>query len=349
VAADDTVPLARAVGVLHSRPMLAVRNLAKRFGDVPALQDVTFEVGRGEIVGFLGPNGAGKTTTLRILSTYLTPDSGTASIAGHDTAREPMAVRRQLGYLPEHPPLYLDHTVLEYLRFCAALRGVPRGRRAVAVAVDGRVVVEVRDTGSGMSPEAVARLFTPFFTTKPPGRGTGLGLAICHRIVTSLGGEITVESAPGAGSTLRVHLPPARPSESGAAHGPSAATASPRRGRILVVDDEPLILSAIRRSLGTEHEVVTATQAVQALDRITAGERFDVVLCDLLMPNMTGMDLHARLVSAAPDQAEKMIFLTGGAFALRARTFLEQSRNLWIEKPFDPAALRNLINARLRG
>jgi ABC-2 type transport system ATP-binding protein len=113
--------------------VLAVRNLAKRFGDVPALRDVGFAVARGEIVGFLGPNGAGKTTTLRILSTYLTPDTGTAEVAGHDAARDPMAVRRKLGYLPEHPPLYLDHTVVEFLRFCAALRGVPRKRRAGAV------------------------------------------------------------------------------------------------------------------------------------------------------------------------------------------------------------------------
>ena len=127
--------------------MLAVRSLAKRFGDVVALQDVSFEVARGEIVGFLGPNGAGKTTTLRILSTYLTPDAGTATVGGHDSAHEPMAVRRKLGYLPEHPPLYLDHTVREYLGFCAALRGVPRRRRAAAV--DGAVarcgLTEVRD------------------------------------------------------------------------------------------------------------------------------------------------------------------------------------------------------------
>ena len=127
--------------------MLAVRSLAKRFGDVVALQDVSFEVARGEIVGFLGPNGAGKTTTLRILSTYLTPDAGTATVGGHDSAREPMAVRRKLGYLPEHPPLYLDHTVREYLRFCAALRGVPRRRRAGAVdaAVARCGLTEVRD------------------------------------------------------------------------------------------------------------------------------------------------------------------------------------------------------------
>src|SRR6185369_1206174 len=110
-------------------------------------QDVSFEVARGEIVGFLGPNGAGKTTTLRILSTYLTPDAGTATVGGHDSAREPMAVRRKLGYLPEHPPLYLDHTAREYLAFCAALRGVPRKRRAAAV--DGAVarcgLKDVRD------------------------------------------------------------------------------------------------------------------------------------------------------------------------------------------------------------
>jgi ABC-2 type transport system ATP-binding protein len=127
--------------------VLAVRSLAKRFGDVVALQDVSFEVARGEIVGFLGPNGAGKTTTLRILSTYLTPDAGTATVGGHDSAREPMAVRRKLGYLPEHPPLYLDHTVREYLGFCAALRGVPRRRRAAAVdaAVARCGLTEVRD------------------------------------------------------------------------------------------------------------------------------------------------------------------------------------------------------------
>jgi len=114
--------------------MIDVRQLVKRYGDRAALDGVTFRVERGEIVGFLGPNGAGKTTTLRILSTYLTPDEGVASVAGFDVARQPMEVRRRLGYLPEHPPLDLDHTVREYLGFCASLRGVGRGR---AAAVDG--------------------------------------------------------------------------------------------------------------------------------------------------------------------------------------------------------------------
>ena len=113
--------------------MIEVQGLVKRYGDREALSGVTFRVERGEIVGFLGPNGAGKTTTLRILSTFLTQDEGGATVAGFDVLRDPMEVRRRLGYLPEQPPLDLDHTVREYLDFCAALRGVHRKRRRAAI------------------------------------------------------------------------------------------------------------------------------------------------------------------------------------------------------------------------
>jgi len=114
--------------------MIEVLALVKHYGDRAALDGVTFRVERGEIVGFLGPNGAGKTTTLRILSTFLTQDSGEARVSGFDVLKSPMDVRRRMGYLPEHPPLDLDHTVREYLGFCAALRGVPRRMRRAAVA-----------------------------------------------------------------------------------------------------------------------------------------------------------------------------------------------------------------------
>jgi ABC-2 type transport system ATP-binding protein len=113
--------------------MIEVRNLFKRFGDTEALRGVSFAAARGEVVGFLGPNGAGKTTTLRILATYLAPDGGSATVCGFDAAERPMEVRRRIGYLPEQPPLYLDHTVDEFLRFCAALRRVPRPSRRRAV------------------------------------------------------------------------------------------------------------------------------------------------------------------------------------------------------------------------
>jgi ABC-2 type transport system ATP-binding protein len=113
--------------------MIEVRGLVKRYGDTLALDEVSFGVPEGQVVGFLGPNGAGKTTTLRILSTYLTPDAGRASVAGFDAVGDPMEVRRRIGYLPEHPPLYTDHTVDEYLGFCAALRGVARRKQRSAV------------------------------------------------------------------------------------------------------------------------------------------------------------------------------------------------------------------------
>jgi ABC-2 type transport system ATP-binding protein len=124
--------------------MIEVRGLVKRYGDRVALDGVTFRVERGEVVGFLGPNGAGKTTTLRILSTFISQDAGSALVAGFDVLKKPMEVRRRLGYLPEHPPLDLDHTVREYLEFCAALRGVRRRARAAAI---GSVVERCGLTG----------------------------------------------------------------------------------------------------------------------------------------------------------------------------------------------------------
>ncbi len=106
--------------------MIEVRNLTKRFGPTLAVNDVSFDVPAGEVVGFLGPNGAGKTTTMRILTCYLPPDSGTARIAGYDTFEHAVEVRRRIGYLPESAPLYLDMGVVEYLQFVAGMRGIPR-------------------------------------------------------------------------------------------------------------------------------------------------------------------------------------------------------------------------------
>ncbi len=114
--------------------MIEVDGIVKRYGERAALDGVSFRVESGEVVGFLGPNGAGKTTMMRILSTFLSADRGAAKVAGFDVLRKPMEVRRRLGYLPEHPPLDLDHTVSEYLGFCAALRGVRAGARKAALA-----------------------------------------------------------------------------------------------------------------------------------------------------------------------------------------------------------------------
>lgn len=114
--------------------MIRVRDLTKRYGSFVAVDRLSFEVARGEVVGFLGPNGAGKTTTIRVLTGFHPATSGTAELAGLDVAKDSLGVRRQLGYLPQEVPIYPDLRVVEYLRYRAALKGVPAKARAGAVA-----------------------------------------------------------------------------------------------------------------------------------------------------------------------------------------------------------------------
>jgi len=235
-----------------------------------------------------------------------------------------------------------------------AAQALPEGREQenqvrVALGSDARgyAVVEVADNGSGIDPATLRRVFDPFFTTKPVGVGTGLGLAIAHRIVTGFGGELSVESELGRGSTFRVALP-----MSSTVLAPSAPAVKPRaaarRGRVLVVEDDELVGVAIRRTLA-EHDVTLVTSAEDALARLAAGPAFDVILCDLMLPEVSGVDLHARIAAARPEQAARMIFLTGGAFTPRARAFLEKAPHARLEKPFDPAELRAIVNERVAG
>jgi PAS domain S-box-containing protein len=230
-----------------------------------------------------------------------------------------------------------------------AAQAIPEGhvdrheiRVVTATGAQGRAVVEVRDTGVGIPPEIAERIFDPFFTTKPRGVGTGLGLTICRSIVVGLGGEIAVESRPGGGTTVRVVLPPAP-----AASAPEVAAPAPapsgRRGRVLVVDDEPAVAAAIRRALESQHEVVVNGSAEEALRAIERGERFDAILCDLMMPGMSGMDLHDAVVRVAPEQASRFVVLTGGAFTDRAREFLERVTLPRCDKPFSSEGLRATV------
>ncbi len=207
---------------------------------------------------------------------------------------------------------------------------------------DHRVVVEVADTGSGIPKENLERIFDPFFTTKAVGVDTGLGLAICHRIVASLGGHIDVKSKVGKGTVFSVVLPATdvlpveRPP-------PAASRPATTRGRVLVVDDEAGIGRALERTLTEHHDVVAVTRAEDALAKVRAGERFDVILSDVMMPEVSGMEMHWRLQSAFPDQARRVVFLTGGAFTPAARDFLASVPNPCLEKPFDPKALLAVI------
>ena len=213
----------------------------------------------------------------------------------------------------------------------------------VSTRVDGAwVVTEIQDSGSGIKPEHLAHVFEPFFTTKPVGLGTGLGLSICHGIIQSSGGELTATSEVGEGTTFTVRLP--------LALGLPSASATPAlaprgaRPRLLAIDDEPLILRVMRRILADEHEVTTLESAAQTLDLLASGARFDVILCDLMMPGMTGIDLHEALSRDYPDQAARMIFLSGGATNARSAAFLERFAGRHLGKPFDRGALGALID-----
>ena len=257
-----------------------------------------------------------------------------------------------------------------------AAQAIPEGRaedneiRIVLDATDDErsVLVEVRDTGAGIPPEVQDSIFDPFFTTKPVGVGTGLGLSICHGVVTSFGGRISVDSQVGRGSTFRVSLPAAyptpaatpppsrpRPIASPLAAAPAgtatatATTVDPRveRPRVLAVDDDPLFLGTLRRVLAANHEVEAVASAREALDLLKRGERFDLILCDLMMPQMTGMDLFQEIVRLAPDLASRVVFLTGGAFSPRAQAFLERVPNARLEKPFCVREMQALIRERL--
>ncbi len=215
-------------------------------------------------------------------------------------------------------------------------------------AAGDRVIVEVSDTGAGIPASIIGRIFDPFFTTKAVGVGSGLGLAICQRLVTDMGGELSVRSEVGKGTTFRVALPIAGRLGSQAPQPPREAPTNLRRGRILVVDDEELILRAVARILSKEHDIVVTQVASDALAMCSNGDTFDLILCDLMMPDMTGMDLYLELARVAPGQQERLVFLTGGAFTPKARDFLAVTPVEHIEKPFEASNLRAFVQRYLR-
>jgi signal transduction histidine kinase/CheY-like chemotaxis protein len=227
---------------------------------------------------------------------------------------------------------------------------VDRNSIRVSTRVDdaGCVVVEIRDTGSGIARNIQGRIFDPFFTTKPVGKGTGLGLSICHGIVRSLGGRITFTSEPGAGASFKVSLPPSGHQPLvvppvAAAAAPEVAATTRTRGALLIIDDDTIFAGALRRLFADEHVVTVVGSGRAALDKIGAGEHFDAIVCDLMMPEMTGAELHAELLAIAPDQVRQVIFLTGGAFTAASQRFLDRIDNVCFEKPCDVEALRTAV------
>jgi len=211
----------------------------------------------------------------------------------------------------------------------------------------GNVLVDVSDSGCGMTPAVLSRVFDPFFTTKPVGTGTGLGLAICHSLIRKQGGDITVRSEVGKGTTFTVSLPTA-PDLAPAVAAPAAPAAPPeRRGQVLVIDDEPAVGRSLARIIGLRHRVTVVNNGEDALAVLTSGAPFDAVFCDLMMPGISGMDVYERVRERGDGMAERFIFITGGSYTTRARQFLERVPNLQIEKPFDVESIHQSLGELL--
>jgi nitrogen-specific signal transduction histidine kinase/CheY-like chemotaxis protein len=215
----------------------------------------------------------------------------------------------------------------------------------------GQAVIEIEDTGTGMTPEVQARVFDPFFTTKDVGMGTGLGLSICHGIVDALGGQISIESPPArsrrTGTLVRVVLPC-----HAVAPGPVAVAArdevpavpgESRRHRVMLVDDEPLVGETMGRLLRRDYDVTVVSCGEDAIQHITRGARFDVIVSDVMMPTMTGVELRDELERLAPDQARRLIFVSGGAFTTQTRQRLEQIGAPQLANPVTATALRACV------
>jgi two-component system NtrC family sensor kinase len=208
--------------------------------------------------------------------------------------------------------------------------------------LDG-IAVSVRDDGPGMPPEIAGHVFEPFFTTKAEGQGTGLGLAICQGIVKEHGGRLTLETTPGGGATFSVELPGSAAPAPAPAEGAPAVLRTDGALRVLVVDDEEPILHYMRATLEAwGHAVTVARDGNEAFDH-AAATPFDLIICDLRMPNAGGRDLYERLARSHPAAAERLVFATGDTVRGDTLQFLQQLGRPYLHKPFTLAELRRVL------
>ncbi len=202
------------------------------------------------------------------------------------------------------------------------------------------VRLSVADNGPGIAADILPRIFDPFFTTKAVGQGTGLGLAVSRGIIAALGGQLTLESRVGHGTTFYIDL------ASATASSPVVRDALPvgdaKRGQVLIIDDEPEVLSAMRRVLKRRHEVTTISDSREALQLLEVAHDYDIILCDLMMPYFTGQQLFETLKSRGNASISRFVFVTGGVTTEAVSEFLAQIPNDVIEKPFTMAELESV-------
>lgn len=216
------------------------------------------------------------------------------------------------------------------------------------VEATSELVIEVEDTGGGIRPEHLDRLFEPFFTTKPRGHGTGLGLSLCLDTIRAHSGHVDVESEVGVGTRFSLRLPEDTGLVPQAMDQPASAGAeptAPSRGRVLVVDDEAPLRRALERVLKRHHEVVLRESADQALRLLDEDQGFDVILCDLMMPEIDGAEFYQELSLRHSKLVGRTLFISGGAVTTRIQNFVSSPGVTVLDKPIN----RDELLAAVRG
>ncbi|GEM_PF-1425307 len=212
----------------------------------------------------------------------------------------------------------------------------------------GEVIIAVEDTGVGMSPDQMRRVFEPFFTTKARGIGTGLGLSICREIARAHQGEVTCASTLGEGTRFEVHLPVVAEHEIRVpTPAPPPAERPAGRPRVLIIDDEPNIRQVYATLLSEDFAVETARDGAEALAIIRRGPRFDVIVSDLMMPDMDAAQLMEQMLAMEPAMLERFILYTGGAVSERARRLVDSGDVPVLYKPLLVDELKRAIRARM--
>ncbi len=215
--------------------------------------------------------------------------------------------------------------------------------------VDNNMLISFKDDGLGITRENLDKIFQPFFTTKDVGKGTGLGLSICHGIISTHGGRIYAESEFGKGITFFIELPVViEDKQQKRTEPPPKRPDKPVEAKILVVDDEPEIRELLSMVLSKEgYEVETTGNAVDVLEKLK-GKQFDLILLDIKIPGMSGIDLYRHLEETTPSTAKNIIFITGDVIGANTRDFLAKVEAPYITKPFNIRQLKEDIDHILR-